>query len=100
MLLLDYSINFNILRACSLITCRGVGEGGAGGAVAPRLLGQLPPDPPSRGVLACPLLNEKGAVLAVYTQYTLYVFYTTYIIQHFSFVLMQLYTYDLPLYKI
>ena len=36
----------------TLSNCRGVGEGGAGGG------GQLPPDPPSRGVLACPLLNS------------------------------------------
>ena len=43
---------------------------------------------------------ERGAVLAVYTQYTLYIVYTMYIIQHFSFVAMQLYTHDLPLYKI
>ena len=33
---------------------RGVGEVGARGAVAPPLLGQLPPDPPRRGVLHTP----------------------------------------------
>ena len=43
---------------------------------------------------------ERGAVLAVYTQYTLYVVYTMYNIQYFSFVVMQLYTHDLPLYKV
>ena len=43
----------------SVCTCifhfRGVGEGGAGGAIAPPLLGQLPPDPPRRGMLRMPL---------------------------------------------